>query len=180
MDVLIDQLRTLAADSLGLPDESPLDPGVEHRATALRALGDLLQEDPSMVRPGVRRTIETQVLEALPGDVTPRVGPRGAAVLRRHGWDGPVGVAEHLRLLDRLAAAIVHDVWDLSRVGSEVVLGDDMSAEHLATVLGLHAFEVEAAASRPDPDPEYFLRRPGMTEDERRATLAMMLEHPAP
>lgn len=170
MHALIDHLRDLAANPLGTGDESPLDPGIRRRATALLELVDLLEEDPTLVRSGVRRTIDAHVFEPLPGVPTPVLGARGAEVFARYGWGGPVGVPGHLRTMDLLAAAVVRDAWDLAEA-AVVLLDTDTTTGDLGATLGLHGFEVDAAISGPAPDDAYFLRRPGLTEDERRAEL---------
>lgn len=171
MHALIDHLRDLASDRLGTGKESPLDPGIAHRATALLALADLLEEEPSLVRPEVRRTLDLHVLEPLPEIPMPVLGLRAAAVLVRYGWDGPVAVSDHLRVLDRLAAAVVRDAWEQAAAGA-ILLENGTTVQELADLLGLHAFEVEAAAAGLAPDPEYLARRAGLTEDERRAQFA--------
>lgn len=99
------------------------------------------------------------------------LAPHGARVLARFGWDGPVTVPDHLRQLDRLAAAVVHDAWELAEVGGDLLIDEAITADDLGATLGLHGFEVEAAVAGPAPDPAHFLRRPGLTEEERRAEL---------
>lgn len=174
MHALVDHLRDLARNTLGTGPESPLDPGVARRSAALGALADLLEDEPGLVRPAVRRTIEEHVFEPLPEQVTPPLGAHGAEVLARHGWDGPVGVADHLRVIDLLAGAVVHDAWEMAEAAGCLLVGGGTVGELAATV-GLHGFEVELALTGVAPDPEYFLRRPALSESERRAALAALV-----
>jgi hypothetical protein len=145
MDVLNAHLRTLAATRLGSGDGAPHDPGVARRCQALGELADLLETDPSLVRKAVRQTLDEYVLEGVPGDTRPPLHDRAATVLTAHGWDGPVALTDHLQLLDRLAAAVMHDMWDTVRGVGGLLLRRGETADDIAAGVGLHGFEVDLA-----------------------------------
>jgi hypothetical protein len=73
----------------------------------------------------------------------------------------------HLRLLERLAAALQRDAWELA----EVVGTIDVDVNDMLDTIGLHRWEVDAAIAGIVPADEYFARRAALSEGDRRALL---------
>ncbi len=165
---LIDHLRERAArPAPGTGD--PTAPGGDRRADALRSLAELLEEDPELVRPSTRGTLEAFVLGPVSTlDDSEVLGPRAAVLVAGYGRDGATTSVTHLRLLEALAVAVLRDAWDMAaEVGGVLLQGGSTSAE-LAAVVGLDVWETEAAVAGRDPGDDYFARRSDLTDEERR------------
>lgn len=171
MDPLIRHLRSLAGRRSGVAREDPTHPGIARRAVALRELADLLENEPMLVRKEVRMTIDLHVFNPIPEAPSPVLSERAECIVIAHGWDGPESSVGHLRLLDALAGALVHDRWDMVRGLRDMVFDGDMAVAGFAELTGLHGFEVEAAVADGDPGPGYFVARPGRSSGDLRDAL---------
>jgi hypothetical protein len=165
---LIDHLLVRAdrpTPGTGDPDAA----GGDHRPAALRSLAELLEEDPALVRPSTRGTLEAFVLGPVSTlDDSEVLGPRAAVLVAGYGRGGDTTSVTPLRLLEALAVAVVRDAWDMAaEVGGVLLQGGSTSAE-LAAVVGLDVWETEAAVAGCDPGDDYFARRSDLSDDERR------------
>lgn len=167
MHELVFHLRRRSACRLGIGDEDPTDPRIRQRAVALESLAELLETGPELVAPAVRTTIERHVMGPIPEDPSPPLGSHAERVLLGHGYGHETSTVTHLRLLDRLAAAVQRDAWELA----EVVGTIDVDVDDMLAAIGLHRWEVDAAIAGVEPSDEYFARRAALSEDDRRALL---------
>lgn len=167
MHDLVFHLRRLSARRLGIDGENPTDQRIGQRAAALESLAELLETDPALVAPAVRAVIERHVMGPVPCDPSPPLGGHAERVLVGYGYGFATSTVTHLRVLERFAAAVQRDVWEMAEVAGSI----DLDVGDLVDTIGLHRWEIDAAVAGVEPGEEYFARRAALSEDGRRALL---------
>lgn len=174
LEPLVEHLRARTVP--GYTSDDPTAVALERRrADAIASLVELLEEDPALVRPPTRETLEAFVLGPVSAlDDSDVLGLRAAALVAGYGIGAQTTSVTHLRLLEALAVAVVRDAWDMAAEVGEVLMRSGSSSAELAAVVGLEVWETEAAVAGLDPGDDYFARRAELPRDERRRWIAAL------
>ncbi|MDO9406772.1 hypothetical protein [Patulibacter sp.] len=171
---LVDHLRVraVARTVVGNPPAAAQE---QRRAAVLTSVVELLEEDPGLVRPPTRETLEAFVLGPVSAmDDSDVLGLRASSLVAAYGTRSETSSVTHLRLLEGLAVAVIRDAWEMAAEVGDVLMRGGSSPDELAAVVGLEVCETEAAIAGLDPGDAYFARRPELTLAERRRWIASL------